>query len=146
MAKPNSAKSIFLEASEMPLADRAVFLDQAVGGDAALRARVEALLKVHDDPVPGKSPFLAAGLPGDLKHDDTVDTADYIIWRNGLGTAYADAARSVSRANFGRTANDPAALTSTDPLSNVPEPATLLLAAVACSLMAAQRCRSNDKS
>jgi serine/threonine protein kinase len=50
MAEPNSAKSIFLEASEKPLAERAAFLEQAVGGDAALRARVEALLKAHDNP------------------------------------------------------------------------------------------------
>src|SRR5262245_44558122 len=50
MAEPNSAKSIFMEASEKPLAERADFLDRAVGGDAALRGRVEALLKAHDSP------------------------------------------------------------------------------------------------
>ena len=50
MADPNNVKSIFLAASEKPAAERAAFLDEAVGGDAALRVRVEALLKAHDNP------------------------------------------------------------------------------------------------
>jgi serine/threonine protein kinase/Tfp pilus assembly protein PilF len=50
MANPNHVKSIFSAASEKPLAERAAFLDQATAGDAVLRARVEALLKAHDNP------------------------------------------------------------------------------------------------
>jgi serine/threonine protein kinase/tetratricopeptide (TPR) repeat protein len=60
MAEPNSAKSIFLEASEKPIAERAEFLEHAVGGDSALRARVEALLKAHDTP----DSFLAEPVAG----------------------------------------------------------------------------------
>ena len=50
MADPNNVKSIFLAASEKPPAERAAFLDEAVAGDTILRARVEALLKAHDNP------------------------------------------------------------------------------------------------
>src|SRR5207302_1522087 len=42
-------KEIFLEAAELPdEAARAAYLDRACGGDAGLRARVEALLRSHD--------------------------------------------------------------------------------------------------
>ena len=46
----DNAKSIFLAAIEMPPAERADFLNEAMAGDAALRERVEALLSAHDDP------------------------------------------------------------------------------------------------
>jgi serine/threonine-protein kinase len=46
-----SVKDIFLATVEKPSpADRAAFLDEACAGDAALRGRVEALLKAHDEP------------------------------------------------------------------------------------------------
>jgi WD40 repeat protein/serine/threonine protein kinase len=46
-----SEKSIFLDALERPAAaDRAAFLDRACGGDPALRAGVEALLRAHAEP------------------------------------------------------------------------------------------------
>jgi serine/threonine protein kinase len=50
MAEPNSVKSIFLAASEKPAAERSAFLVEATGSDTILRARVEALLKAHDNP------------------------------------------------------------------------------------------------
>ena len=50
MADPNHVKSIFLAASEKPAAERPAFLDEVTGGDTALRVRVEALLKAHDNP------------------------------------------------------------------------------------------------
>jgi serine/threonine protein kinase/tetratricopeptide (TPR) repeat protein len=50
MVNLNNVKSIFLAAIEMPPAERADFLNEAVAGDAALRERVEALLSAHDDP------------------------------------------------------------------------------------------------
>jgi len=46
----NYVKSIFLAAVEKAPAERASFLEQAAGSDAALRARVEALLEAHDHP------------------------------------------------------------------------------------------------
>ena len=46
---PKRVKEIFLEAAELPdEAARAAYLDRACGGDAGLRARVEALLRAHD--------------------------------------------------------------------------------------------------
>src|SRR5262245_60566579 len=44
------AKAIFLEALERPGREELLgFLDEACGGDAALRARVEELLRAHQD-------------------------------------------------------------------------------------------------
>lgn len=48
-AGPGRVKEVFLEAAEQPQGPaRAAFLDRACGGDAELRARVEALLRAHD--------------------------------------------------------------------------------------------------
>src|SRR5262249_51373280 len=46
----SDARSLFLAALERPPAERAVYLDEACAGDAALRQRVEALLGAHDEP------------------------------------------------------------------------------------------------
>ena len=44
-------RELFLAAIELPdPRERAVYLDKACTGDAALRAKVEALLKLHDEP------------------------------------------------------------------------------------------------
>ncbi len=45
-----AAKELFLRAAELDPGSRAAFLDEACGGDAALRARIEALLDAHDRP------------------------------------------------------------------------------------------------
>src|SRR5215472_2468793 len=46
---PARAKSLFLAASDLAdPAERAAFLDRECGGDADLRARVEALLRAND--------------------------------------------------------------------------------------------------
>src|SRR6516164_4561194 len=46
---PERVKEIFLQAADLSDdAARAAYLDNACGGDAALRARVEALLRSHD--------------------------------------------------------------------------------------------------
>jgi hypothetical protein len=42
--------------------------------------------------------------PGDFNNDGTVDAADYVVWRNGLGTTHTQADYDVWRANFGQTA------------------------------------------
>ncbi len=79
-------------------------------------------------------------LPGDFNHDNVVDAADYIVWRNGVGTAYIPYDYDVWRDHFGQTAGSGAA--STLPLppsaldSAVPEPATLLLLGLALSALA----------
>ncbi len=50
MAATKNARDIFLAATERTPAERAAYLDEACAGDAALRQRVEALLRAHDEP------------------------------------------------------------------------------------------------
>jgi serine/threonine protein kinase/Tfp pilus assembly protein PilF len=69
---PRRVQSVFLAAAERPTAAaRAAYLDAACGDDAALRRRVEALLRAHDQPGSflgePATPLAADGLggPGD---------------------------------------------------------------------------------
>jgi len=69
----NRDDEIFGEAIDLPVAERAAFLDRACGGDAALRARVEALLAGHDDAADflensraNRPPLRAEEKPGDV--------------------------------------------------------------------------------
>ena len=55
-----SAKVIFGDAADLPTERRAVFVEQACAGDAALRSKVESLLRAHDD----SGIFLAAPTQG----------------------------------------------------------------------------------
>jgi hypothetical protein len=65
---------------------------------------------------------------GDFNNDGTVDAADYIVWRKGLGTTYTQADYDTWRANFGKTAGIGAALPSAEPLLDaVPEPTAVVL-------------------
>jgi T5SS/PEP-CTERM-associated repeat protein len=67
-------------------------------------------------------------LPGDYNQNGVVDAADYVVWRDGLGTTYTQADYDVWRANFGQTIGSGTALPSADPLSiAVPEPATWVM-------------------
>jgi non-specific serine/threonine protein kinase/serine/threonine-protein kinase len=60
-AATNAARAVFLAAVDLPsAAERALYLDKACAGDAALRQRVEALLHAHDDP----GAFLSAASAG----------------------------------------------------------------------------------
>jgi hypothetical protein len=84
-------------------------------------------------------------LSGDFNTDGTVDAADYIVWRNGLGTTYTQADYNIWRANFGRTAAGAAAVA--DAIgnaysSNIPEPITAAIASLALlSLCTARQLR-----
>ena len=68
--------AIFGAALQMPADQRAVFLEQACAGDAALRERVEAFLADHaeagaflDHPAPGAHNFPSAALPSEKPGD-----------------------------------------------------------------------------
>jgi hypothetical protein len=68
-------------------------------------------------------------IAGDFNNDGTVDTADYVVWRKGLGTIYTQNHYDVWRAHFGASLGTGSASTgyplgaSADPLSSaVPEP------------------------
>jgi hypothetical protein len=78
--------------------------------------------------------------PGDYNRDATVDAADYVVWRKGLGTTYTQADYDVWRANFGQTIGSGGALPSAEPLPiGVPEPATLTLLMMAIVVHYARR-------
>jgi hypothetical protein len=47
--QPDRIEAIFTAALARPAEERAAYLDQACGGDAELRRRVEALLQAHDN-------------------------------------------------------------------------------------------------
>jgi hypothetical protein len=66
----------------------------------------------------------AASIPGDFNADGTVDAADYIVWRNGLGTTYTQPDYDVWRAHFGQT------LGASSLRATVPEPVSLAFAFV----------------
>jgi WD40 repeat protein/serine/threonine protein kinase len=60
MPAMKNARDIFLDALDRAPVDRAVYLDEACSDDAAMRQRVEALLRAHDDP----AAFLSEAKPG----------------------------------------------------------------------------------
>jgi hypothetical protein len=62
---------------------------------------------------------------GDFDGDSDVDTADYVVWRKGLGTLYSQGVYDIWRANFGNPAAAAAAKSAA-----VPEPASLTLGIV----------------
>jgi hypothetical protein len=81
--------------------------------------------------------FLDPTSPGDFNADGTVDAADYIVWRSGLGTSYSQSDYNLWRANFGRSAAGAAAVGNTlgaTNSGNIPEPGALLLTAMALFL------------
>lgn len=73
--------------------------------------------------------------PGDYNQDGTVDAADYVTWRNGLGTTYSPYDYELWRSNFAAetgtgSSQTPFALDN-NAGNNVPEPATAFSAVIA---------------
>jgi hypothetical protein len=68
---------------------------------------------------------------GDFNQDGAVDAADYVIWRNGLGTSYIQAEYDIWRTDFGRASvvgssvGSGASLAGPNTLPAVPEPSAL---------------------
>jgi hypothetical protein len=92
-------------------------------------------------PLSARYVLLADGplLAGDFNNDGVVDSADYVVWRKGLGTTYTQEHFDVWRANFGQTAGAGSATFPNN--ANVPEPTTLLLLAAAAATIALRRRR-----
>jgi T5SS/PEP-CTERM-associated repeat protein len=86
-------------------------------------------------------------LPGDYNQDGTVDTADYVVWRNNVGSGKSlpnDNTPGVGQddytrwcANFGRTVGGGSNVLSAD--GAVPEPETHLVLILGLSLIVALR-------
>jgi hypothetical protein len=66
----------------------------------------------------------ATVLVGDYNGNGIVDAADYIVWRNGLGTIYTQNDYDVWRAHFGEHAGSGTGAIAS---ATVPEPATLVM-------------------
>jgi hypothetical protein len=77
----------------------------------------------------------SAGLAGDFNHDGSVNAADYVLWRKGLGTVFSPSDYNDWRANFGAPSGSGRATTLSG--NSVPEPQTfaLLLLAAAGSFV-----------
>jgi hypothetical protein len=73
---------------------------------------------------------LVVSMQGDFNSDDRVDAADYVVWRNGLGTMFTPADYDTWRANFGRTAAASATAAA------VPEPLASLIVYLAVAIAA----------
>jgi hypothetical protein len=73
-------------------------------------------------------------LPGDYNKSGDVDAADYVVWREGLGTTYSQADYDVWQAHFGETAGG-ATLPSVKPLPAVPEPTSAVLYGIGLALI-----------
>ena len=79
---------------------------------------------------------LSVVLPGDYNGNGIVDTADYTVWRNGLGSIYTQADYDVWKSHFGAVspgnwAGSGAAATSSIHTA-VPEPSSLVLFVAVC--------------
>jgi hypothetical protein len=83
------------------------------------------------------TPFVDA-LPGDLNLDGSVDAADYVTWRDGLGDRFTDEDYDIWRANFG----GPQAVGGGLGTTTVPEPTALLLIVLAAAGIASSLARS----
>ena len=68
--------------------------------------------------------FVPDELPGDYSRDGSVDAADYVVWREGVGVASTPENYNLWRSHFGRTAGSGAGASAYAP---VPEPTTLIL-------------------
>jgi hypothetical protein len=66
-------------------------------------------------------------LAGDFNVDGVVDAADYVVWRNGVGTIYTHADYDLWRAHFGLTAAALDVSLSSELAARVPEPASAVL-------------------
>ena len=81
--------------------------------------------------------YVGAGMAGDFNHDETVDAADYILWRKNGGSQqdYLD-----WRSNFGMTSSGSGSAGGYS--AAVPEPASAFLITLAACGLAFSRCRS----
>jgi hypothetical protein len=74
---------------------------------------------------------------GDFNEDGTVDAADYVVWRKGLGTTHSQTDYEVWRARFGELGDIPSAAPR---LPTVPEPSAIALSGlVTTNLLALRR-------
>jgi hypothetical protein len=73
-------------------------------------------------------PEVSTGVPGDFNNNGTVDAADYVVWRKGLGTTYTQTDYDTWRTNFGKTAVEAAPnTTGANPAAAEPSTVSIIL-------------------
>ncbi len=80
------------------------------------------------DHLPVVADYVVALVPGDFNNNGVVDAADYVVWREGLGTTYTQNDYNVWRSHFGAQIRKRRGVTA---LAAVPEPTALVLLVVA---------------
>lgn len=103
---------------------------------------LKGVVSVNYDPSTesGLIGFRVASLPepGDFNNNGSVDAADYVVWRDGLGTTYTQADYDTWRAHFGQTAASGSSLASVSQAA-VPEPAAIGLSLFALLALVCKR-------
>jgi hypothetical protein len=79
-------------------------------------------------------------LPGDFNQDGIVNAADYVTWKNGLGTAYTQGDYDIWRTHFGQTLSAGMATSRT-----VPETSPWTIGLIGVAALCANR-KSNRHS
>lgn len=79
---------------------------------------------------------VGVGIPGDFNQNGVVDAADYVTWREHLGSIYTQVDYDVWRSHFGETAGSGSGASASDA---VPEPATLVMLIVGLLKMCSHR-------
>ncbi len=74
------------------------------------------------------SHIVPGSLSGDFNGDWVVDAADYVLWRQGLGTTYTQGDYLVWQAHYGESANGTTGGSAPASQAAVPEPAAIALA------------------
>ncbi len=77
-------------------------------------------------------------LTGDFNGDGTVDAADYVVWRDNLGSPFKPSDYGLWKSNFGRSLEN-----GSGSFANVPEPANLGLLFLATTLIIYSQRRGN---
>jgi hypothetical protein len=88
---------------------------------------------IHIDNISHITPGL---VPGDFNGDLVVDAADYVAWRQDLGTTFTPEDYAVWRADFGDAANGTGSGSGAQQQSTAPEPASTAIAAAGFSIVA----------
>jgi hypothetical protein len=84
-------------------------------------------------------------LPGDYNYDGTVDAADYVVWRKGVGVAPTQDNYNLWRTNFGSTlstGSGSGATGSDSANGTVPEPAMVVMLIVTAATVSTRRWRT----
>jgi hypothetical protein len=72
---------------------------------------------------------LSVSLPGDFDDDGSVDAADYVVWRKGLGSAYTQSDYNIWRTHFGQTAGSASGASANITVPERASPVPLIFAA-----------------